>query len=634
VPAAEQRVVAGTAQPEPLLRVRDLQIAYAGPGVRREIVSRMDFEVAKGETIAIVGESGSGKSLSARAVIRLLPTGIEASGEVAFDGRELLTLREREMRGIRGRRISLIFQDPFTMLNPVMRCGDQVVEALVTTHGPRLHGRAKRDEAQRRLAEVGITDASVADRFPFQLSGGMRQRVAIAAALAGNPELMIADEPSTALDVTTQAEILELLKSIQAARGMGLVLITHDLRVAFSVAERIYVLYAGSLLEIASAAALEHEPLHPYSLGLLLAEPPVDKRQAALLAIEGSVPAPEDVAGRCSFEPRCRWASAICAEGEPPLREVRSERFSACVRLDEIQDEMRAIHHAASAAVPFVAAERVATAPILSVRDLHKVFVGRLGQEVHALQGVSLEVERNESVGLVGESGSGKTTLGRCVVGLETADSGSIEIEGHDASDYARLTRAERLARRRVAQIVFQDPYSSLDATQTVGSTLREVLRLHAARRDGIEQRVGELLDLVGLPRGYARRRPAALSGGERQRVAIARALAVDPRLLVCDEPVSALDVSVQAQVLNLFRALREEFGLSYLFITHDLAVVRQVVDRVYVLYRGEIVEQGPVDRVLDAPQHEYTAHLIASIPKGSGAALRRLQQGSAGVAT
>ncbi len=605
--------------PEHLLDVRDLTVAFVGGAEPRPIVTGIAFHVRQGETIAIVGESGSGKSLSARSVIRLLPRGLTAEGSVRFDGRDVLSLSEREMARLRGRRMSMILQDPFTMLNPVMRCGDQVVEALRGDDDRRLSRKVRRTEAARRLVEVGITDPTVVDRYPFQLSGGMRQRVAIAAALAANPQLLIADEPSTALDVTTQAEILDLLKSLQEQRGMGLILITHDLRVAFSVARRIYVLYAGSLVEVAEASQLEREPYHPYSLGLLLAEPAVEKRQAQLISIEGAVPAPDEVADRCSFQPRCGWAAPECATGKPPLRLVEGDgRATACVRFEHIRAEMGAVRREAGAAASAPLVARTREDALLTVTDLRKSFVGRMGQEVRALQGVSIEVGPDESVGLVGESGSGKSTLGRCIVGLEVPTSGSIDLDGLDASDFQRLSRAERLACRRTAQIVFQDPYSSLDPTQTIGSAIREVLRIHTRDGRNIDGRVGELLEFVGLPPGYARRRPASLSGGERQRVAIARALAVEPKLLVCDEPVSALDVSVQAQVLNLFRRLRDEFGLSYLFITHDLGVVRQVVDRVYVLHNGLIVEQGPVDEVLDAPKHEYTTRLIESIPRSA----------------
>ena len=443
--------------PEPLLDVRGLEVAFVGGDAPRPIVTGIDFKVAHGETIAIVGESGSGKSLSARSVIRLLPRGLTATGSVSFDGRDVLSLSEREMSQLRGRQMSMILQDPFTMLNPVMRCGDQVVEALRGEDDRRLSRKARRDEAARRLVEVGITDVTAVDRYPFQLSGGMRQRVAIAAALAANPKLLIADEPSTALDVTTQAEILDVLKSLQEQRGMGLILITHDLRVAFSVARRIYVLYAGSLVEVADARDIEHEPFHPYSLGLLLAEPAVEKRQAELIAIEGSVPAPEEVADRCSFQPRCRWASRPCVGEKPPLRSIDG-RTTACVRLEEIRPEMSAVRRLGSAAAPALLIPRTNEQPLLTVRDLRKSFVGRSGQEVRALQGVSIDIGTNESVGLVGESGSGKSTLGRCIVGLEVPTSGSIDLDGIDASDFQRLSSAERLACRRTAQIVFQGP--------------------------------------------------------------------------------------------------------------------------------------------------------------------------------
>ncbi len=600
-----------------LLEINGLRVESVAGNTRRTLVSGVDLHVDRGETIAIVGESGSGKTLTARAMIRLLPTGVEATaGEISLGGRDVLRMNDREAARIRGNQISMIFQDPFTMLNPVLRCSGHLEEVLRNRAKPVPRKEAKA-EALSRLVEVGILDPSAADRYPFQLSGGMRQRVGLAAALAGDPELLIADEPSTALDVTTQAEILDLLKSVQKARGMGLILITHDLRVAFSVAERVYVLYAGALVEVSNAKSLEQEPLHPYSLGLLLSEPAVEFRQAQLLAIDGSVPAPDDVADQCSFASRCRWAQERCVAGPPPLREIDSGRFSACVRLEEIRGEMMSVRREVRAPV---LPEAISTqiAPFLAVRDLQKVFAGQRGGVVRALDGVSIDVGVNESVGIVGESGSGKTTLGRCLVGLERPTSGTIDIDGIDASDFSKLTRADRARLRSTVQIVFQDPYSSLDRTETVGAALREVLVVNKFPSQRMSARVDELLERVGLPLGYAKRRPAALSGGERQRVVIARTLALEPKLIVCDEPVSALDVSVQAQILSLFRELREEFGLSYLFITHDLAVVRQIVDRVYVVYQGKIVEQGAVDRVLDRPEHPYTKRLIASIPRAA----------------
>jgi oligopeptide/dipeptide ABC transporter ATP-binding protein len=601
----------------PLLDVEHLRVEYAAGRDRRTLVADVSLRVDRGETIAIVGESGSGKTLTARAIVRLLPTGIEATAErLALDGQDVLALSDRNAARLRGNQVSMIFQDPFTMLNPVLRCAGHLEEVLRNRARPLRRAEARRD-AVARLSEVGISDPGAADRYPFQLSGGMRQRVGLAAALAGDPELLIADEPSTALDVTTQAEILELLKAVQENRGMGLVLITHDLRVAFSVADRVYVLYAGSLIEVASAASLEQEPLHPYSLGLLLSEPATGFKQAQLLAIDGSVPAPDDVRDQCTFASRCRWVEPRCTAGAPPLREVERSHLSACLRVGEIRSAMTVVRRQVRTPLPELE-EAPEVTPFLAVRNLTKVFSGQRGGTVRALDGVDVFVGPGESVGIVGESGSGKTTLGRCLVGLEKPTGGTIEIGGLDATDYGKLGRAERAQLRRIVQIVFQDPYSSLDRTETVGAALREVLAVNKYPSERIAGRVDELLERVGLPLGYAKRRPAALSGGERQRVVVARTLAVEPKLIVCDEPVSALDVSVQAQILSLFRELREELGLSYLFITHDLAVVRQVVDRVYVLYRGNVVEEGPVGRVLDQPQHDYTQRLISSIPRAA----------------
>jgi peptide/nickel transport system ATP-binding protein len=600
-----------------LLSVRDLVVEYQGTGAVKPIVTGIDLDVNNAETVGIVGESGSGKSLSARAIMRLLPTGVRSSGSVRFRGRDIFALSSRQMADVRGSQVSMLFQDPFTMLNPVFRAGRHIEEVLRSRGHDRLSKSAARAEAQRRLAEVGIADPDASLRYPFQLSGGMRQRVALASALAGDPELLITDEPTTALDVTTEAEILKLLKQVQAQRGMGLVLITHDLRIAFSVCERIYVLYAGSLVEMSPASMLQEQPLHPYSLGLMLSEPAADRRQATLTNIQGSVPAPSEVRGMCAFAPRCRWANEVCRSARPPFVELRPGRYSACTRVDEIASDMARMRISLMEDAPRPELARTVD-PLLSVEDVYKVFNDRTQRSVKALAGVTIEVGHNESVGLVGESGSGKSTLGRCIVGLETPSSGRIELAGRDITDLGRLKSDEREIARQLVQIVFQDPYSSLDPMQTIGSSLREILSIHKYPRRNIDERINQLLGLVRLPVNYARRKPSALSGGERQRVAIARALAVNPRLLVCDEPVSALDVSVQAQVLSLFRSLREELKLSYLFITHDLAVVRQIVDRVYVLYRGEIVEHGPVDQILDMPTHDYTARLIASVPKSA----------------
>ena len=598
-----------------LLEVRDLTIQSRIGGQVRTIVSGLDLGVASGETIGIVGESGSGKSMTARAIIRLLPPGLAATGEVRYGGKNLLDLSERAMTRLRGTELGLVFQDPYTMLSPLRKCGRHIDEML-GAKGVRLSRRARREEAVRRLAEVGITDPGVAERYPFQLSGGMRQRVGIAAALARDPRLLIADEPSTALDVTTQKEILALIKALQESRGMGLILITHDLRVAFSMCDRLYVLYAGSLLEIGSAARLEAEPLHPYTLGLLLSEPPGDRRLSELVAISGSVPSYDEVSTSCPFAPRCAWAMPKCAEGRVELATVEQDRLSACIRISEIRAELQETREKAQRRDHIEVAPRVAT-PLVAVENLVKEYdVGGEHRVVTALSGVSIEVGEEESVGLVGESGSGKTTLARCLVGLETPTSGEILIGGVRASDYAAMPDADREQVRGTIQIIFQDPYSSLNPVLTVGSTLKEALAVKNGKDANLDRRMLELLERVGLPASYAGRKPVALSGGERQRVAIARALAVTPKVIVCDEPVSALDVSVQAQILNLFKSLRNDFGMSYLFITHDLAVVRQVVERIYVLYRGEVVEAGPVDEILNNPKHPYTNRLLDSVPR------------------
>jgi len=616
----------------PLLEAVGLRIESLINGQKRTIVTNLDLMLAAGETIGIVGESGSGKSMTARALMGLLPGGLTAQGAVRLDGRDLLQLSKREFAGIRGHEIALVMQDPFTMLNPVVRCGLQVTDVLKDGER-RLSRRARHAEAIRRLTEVGIPEA--VDRYPFELSGGMRQRVAIAAALAGDPRVLIADEPSTALDVTTQAEILALLTSLQESRSMGLVLITHDLRVAFSTCDRLYVLYAGSLLEVGDAAEVEAEPLHPYTLGLLLSEPPADRRLFELVAIPGSVAVVDEVADRCALAPRCQWVQPECTASQPPLLTVDPGRRSACLRLDEIRSEMHRMHGmaqvSAEAAVPNDASA------LITVEGLTKVFADAAGRKarapVKALDDVSIVVGDGESVGLVGQSGSGKTTLARCLVGLETATSGNITIDGIAAADFGRISDDDLRRLRRTIQIVFQDPYSSLNPLRTVGATLQEAVALDLGRGRDTKPRVHELLERVGLPTSYVNRKPVALSGGERQRVAIARALAVRPRLIICDEPVSALDVSVQAQILSLFRTLRSDLGVGYLFITHDLAVVRQVVERIYVLHRGEVVESGPVATVLDHPQHSYTAQLVDSVPRSPGQLARSTSQTAAGSA-
>ncbi|MEV0422789.1 ABC transporter ATP-binding protein [Streptosporangium canum] len=611
------------------------------PATGRTLLSGVTFEVAPGESVAIVGESGSGKSLTVRAMLGLLPRGLEAAGTVRIAG-ERVDDDPRARTRQRGGVVSLLMQDPFTLLNPLRGVGRQIADGL-----PR--GADAKAEVPRLLAEVGLP-ADVAGRYPFQLSGGMRQRVGLAAALAGGPSVLVADEPTTALDATTQREVLALVRRVQRERHMAFVLITHDLRLAFSTCDRVMVMYAGRLMEAGGAAAVRREQLHPYTRALLAAEPPADRRLAVIPAVAGSVPAHDAVADRCAFADRCALAVAECRDGVPELRAVRHGpgasavrgesgpsagvsavrgesgpsagvsavrgessapavrhvRLSACLRATELP--------APPAPEPGVAPALPVTAdPVLRVRDLRRTFAGARRP---ALDGVSLSVAPGEVVGVVGESGSGKTTLARCVAGLERPDAGTILLGGADCSDYGRMGRGAVRQARRTAQMIFQDPYSTLNPARTVGAALGEAL--WADGRPAAPDDVARLLESVGLGRDMAGMRPAGLSGGERQRVAIARAVAGEPRLLICDEPVSALDVSVQAQILGLLAELRERLSMAMLFITHDLAVVRQIADRIYVLESGRCVETGPAEQVLDAPTHPYTRALLASVPDGS----------------
>jgi peptide/nickel transport system ATP-binding protein len=563
-----------------LLRVSGLRVT----GPNGTIVDRLDLTVAPGETVAIVGESGSGKSMTAKALTGLLPAGVAASGSIEIAGVRIeLGAPAADWRAVRGSYIALLLQDPFTSLSPVHRCGEQIGWAIADR-------RVRKKRVAQLLAEVGLAP-SVADRYPFELSGGMRQRVAIAAGLAADPQLLIADEPTTALDVTTQHDVLELIAALQRERQMGLILITHDLRVARSRADRIMVMYAGRLVEQGPAAEVLRAPAHPYTSRLLGCDPPLEHRLVRLPAIAGSVPQPFTVGDSCAFASRCDLVTDECRIAAPELVEVACGHQSACIRPER-------------AALP-AEAERVAAEPapesgpaLLRVSGLTKRFAGA---EVAALDGVDFHIAEGESVAVVGESGSGKTTLARCIVGLERPDGGRIDFHG-------RVSGPQRV------QIVFQDPYSALNPGLTVGGSLREALR--AVRRPTAE--FGELLELVGLPPSYAGRRPRALSGGERQRVAIARALAARAQLLILDESVSALDVSVQAQMLNLLVDLQRRLGLTLLFITHDLAVARQIAGRVYVMHRGQVVEEGQTADVLTKPQAPYTQRLIASIPSTS----------------
>ncbi|MEV4468014.1 ABC transporter ATP-binding protein [Nonomuraea sp. NPDC049504] len=595
---------------KPVLEVGDLTVSFGGvPAVRG-----VSYAVRPGEVLGIVGESGSGKSLTCAAVMGLLPPRARVTGSVRLHGRELIGAPDRALNAFRGKTMSMVFQDPLSALTPVYRVGDQIAEAV------RVHQRVSKETALVKAVElldlVGIPHPSErALAFPHEFSGGMRQRVVIAMAIANDPDVIICDEPTTALDVTVQAQVLEVLKRAQAKTGAAIIMITHDLGVVAGFADRVLVMYAGRPVEVGGVDDVFYRTRMPYTVGLLGSIPRVDTgARQPLTPIEGSPPSPAELPPGCPFAPRCPMRIDECDAAEPPLYDVGEGHRAACIRWQEVHPRPPGRHAAPEEGVRLRArGER----PVLEVRHLVKdypllkgaVFKRRVGT-VHAVAGVSFDIRQGETFGLVGESGSGKTTTLTQILELAAPQEGSVVVLGHDT---AHLTRAERTEIRRDMQVVFQDPLASLDPRMTVHDILAEPLRTHG--RPEPARRVGELLTLVGLDPSHAARYPQDFSGGQRQRIGIARALALEPRLLVLDEPVSALDVSIQAGVINLLDSLRTRLGLSYLFVAHDLAVVRHIADRVAVMYLGRIAEIGRVEAVYGTPMHPYTQALLSAIP-------------------
>lgn len=619
----------------PLLEVSDLHVGIPTEGGLIEAVRGVTMSVVAGETVGIVGESGSGKTMLSLAVLGLLPRAAVVRGSVRLEGRELVGAREHVWYEIRGARVAMVFQDPMTALNPMYSVGWQVAECI------QLHQTVGRRAAARRVEElldaVGLPDPRhVAKRYPHELSGGMRQRVMIAMAIANQPALLIADEPTTALDVTVQAQILDTLRTLREQSGAAMLLITHDLGVVAGVADRLVIMYAGKAVEVGNVSEVFASPLMPYTQGLLASVPTIEGRVGRLSTIPGVPPSGINYGPGCAFAPRCPSAAPICESEHPELAELSRGHWAGChfassrvnlstagrattrwsERVDEVSDGSRAGVDVRGDVATTPGRDDTFRSPVvLSARDLTKHFRVRTDKlRTHAIlqavSSVNIDLRAGRCLAVVGETGCGKSTLARLLLRLEDPTAGTITLEDVDIT---KLDDDALRPLRRKMQMVFQDPYSSLNPRLSVGEIIGEPLTVHKIgdRTD----RIRSLLASVGLDPAASVRFPGEFSGGQRQRIGIARALALDPEILLLDEPVSALDVSVQASILNLLRDLQRELGIAYLFIAHDLAVVRQVADDVAVMYLGGIVEEGAANRIYGRPAHPYTNALLSAVP-------------------
>lgn len=607
-----------------LLKVLDLQTSFRAGKQVTVVVNGVSIHLMPGEIIGLVGESGSGKSVTMLSTVQLLPgTGAVTGGraELDEDGRNLFDYAPNspEIQAVRGGRIGMIFQEPMTSLNPIMSVGEQICESVM------LHQGLNKKDARKKVVEymqlVSIPDAEERyNEYPMQFSGGMRQRVMIAMVLAAQPDVLVADEATTALDVTIQAQLLEMIRNLSVNTGISVILVTHNLGIVARYAERIYVMYAGGIVEQGSAVDIFHNPRHPYALGLLSAIPRLDDpKDRVLTPIEGMPPMPQNLPAYCAFYDRCMYRERRCEElPKPLLRDVGVDHCAACHLTDnELAEKKEQIKRMVRNSRP---EKRILDEICLEVNHLTKTFdvcrgiLQRKIASISAVDDVSFSIRRGETLGVVGESGCGKTTLARTILRMYEPSSGEIKLFG---DDIAHMKKRELVPHRKLMSMVFQDPISSLNPRMSAGDIVAEPLKIHKMfrSRPEIHKRVDELFEMVGLDTQMRERFPHEFSGGQRQRIGIARALASDPSIMLCDEPISALDVSIQAQVINLLEDIQSRLGLAYLFIAHDLAVVKHICDRIIVMYLGRVMEVALSEEIYEKPLHPYTKALLSAVP-------------------
>jgi peptide/nickel transport system ATP-binding protein len=593
----------------PILEINDLHVVFDTPEGILRAVDGVSLSMNPGDTLGLVGESGCGKTVTAMSILRLIPDppGRITSGTIKFNGQDIASLPLKELRKIRGAAVGMVFQDPMTALSPLHRIGDQLVEAI-RLHDQRIPKNEALALASEWLVKAGIDDPKrCLGEYPFRLSGGQQQRVMIASVLMTNPSLIIADEPTTALDATTQKQVLELMRNIKGD-DTALLLITHNMGVVANTCSRIAVMYAGEIVETGNVEEVFHSPGHPYTRALLDAMPSNSRPGERLAAIPGAVPSLLSYPAGCRFHDRCQFVISECNSTHPELKKFENSKTHSTRCLVWINSTAETRLHSKSKTAlstklpnPDYAAE-----PVIRSKELHKKF-----KTVHAVKSLNISLYPGETLGLVGESGCGKTTFARMIAGLETPTKGEIHIDGNQV--YSNRS----MSVKRDVQMVFQDPFSSLNPRMSVGDIITEGAVFHGIiKRSERISEAARLLNLVGMPPEATFRYPHEFSGGQRQRISIARAIALQPRVIICDEPVSALDVSVQAQVLNLLVDLQRELNLAYLFITHDISVVRHMAHRISIMYNGEIVEEGKTAEILSNPKHQYTRVLIEAEPR------------------